>query len=372
MSLRIAIASLLRPDELESCIDPDESVVFFPTAAAFHPPNQWQVPIHGWIYQPSELSRLRRLGFRLVARLIKLRYRHVDHASPLFRERVGAFLADNERGSRIEIQVGPARFQLKKSRADGHFEGMLNLPGELVNPLFEKAERKARRATRREETGGDSSLKWLTFRAVTRATDERRFDGKVLFLPPEGLSVISDIDDTIKVTEVLERKKLLRNTFLKEFRAVPEMAALYRRWARGRGAVFHYVSASPWHLYPFLSEFLAAQGFPMGTFHLRDFRLVPGSFRKALVPSGRVKLRHVRSLLTRFPRRRFILVGDSGESDPELYGNVAREFPGQVEKIYIRNITGEAEKGVRWRKVFRGLRAEQWEVFEDAAGIGRG
>jgi hypothetical protein len=355
MSIRTAIAALLRADPIDSCIDPDETVVFFPTCAALQSGGRWEVPVHGWIYQPTDLSRLRRAAFRLVRRAAGFRFPGADLKTPLFRQRVGAFLADNERHNRVNIQLGGVRFALGASRANGHFEGMLDLPAERVQALMTAA-------------GGDADG-WLRFRAVTRSDDPRAFDGRVLFLPPTGLSVISDIDDTIKVSEVLDRKRLLANTFLREFESVPRMAGVYRRWAAA-GAAFHFVSASPWHLYPFLAEFLAAQGFPPGTFHLRAFRLMPRHMVGSLRPSRRVKERHAQELLRRFPGRRFVLVGDSGESDPELYAALARAFPTQVRAVCIRNVTDEATAGRRWQAVLAEAPGVRWRLFKEAADVG--
>jgi phosphatidate phosphatase APP1 len=67
-------------------------------------------------------------------------------------------------------------------------------------------------------------------------------------LAPRGLSVFSDIDDTIRVSHVQDRAALLRGTFLEPFRPVRGMAALYRAWSDD-GAQFHYLSATPWQLY---------------------------------------------------------------------------------------------------------------------------
>ena len=61
---------------------------------------------------------------------------------------------------------------------------------------------------------------------------------------------------TVKVSNVLNKRELLANTFLREFTPIEGMAALFRRWGRAHGAVFHYVSASPWQLQPELQAFL--------------------------------------------------------------------------------------------------------------------
>ena len=99
---------------------------------------------------------------------------------------------------------------------------------------------------------------------MLRRGDTRRFTGRVQLVEPQGRSVISDIDDTIKITGVGDPQAMLANTFLRPLRPVPGMATLYRQWA-DRGAVFHYVSASPWQLYAPLADFLAAEQFPAGT-----------------------------------------------------------------------------------------------------------
>ena len=208
-----------------------------------------------------------------------------------------------------------------------------------------------------------SDAAWMDFVTVTPQCTPEPCCGRVMLLAPTGLSVISDIDDTLKVTEVAQRRAMLRNTLLRDIASVPDMAALYRYWQTAHHAAFHYVSASPWHLYPFLAEFLREKQFPEGTFHLRDFRLVPGNIAHSIRPGKRVKVRHIRELLRRFPDRRFILVGDSGEADPETYGRLFRDFPGQIQKICIRNITEEEADHARWEKAFSHLPSERWQVF---------
>ena len=70
---------------------------------------------------------------------------------------------------------------------------------------------------------------------------------RTCWVPPEGLSIIW-YRDTVKVSNV-NKRELLANTFLREFTPIEGMAALFRRWGRAHGAVFHYVSASPWQLW---------------------------------------------------------------------------------------------------------------------------
>jgi hypothetical protein len=342
----------LRKAHREAGVEADEQVVFFPTVADLAPGRagpRWRLDIHGRIYQPTEFTHWRRAGLWLARRFVSREARRDTRGMALFRERAGAFLADNERWHRIVIRLGAGVFTLNRSRPSGHFWGHLEASSEELGAPA--------------GSGGPGGGAWVSFRALTRAGDDRVFGGRALLLPPEGLSVVSDIDDTIKVTQVGRRRSLLANTFLKEFAPVAEMAGLYRRWAAA-GAAFHYVSASPWHLYPFLAEFLEGQGFPEGTFHLRDWRLMPADVYRTLRPARGVKLRQARGLLERFPRRRFVLVGDSGEFDPLIYARLYREFPRQVERICIRNVTGETREAPRWGNVFREVPPERWRIFE--------
>jgi phosphatidate phosphatase APP1 len=121
-------------------------------------------------------------------------------------------------------------------------------------------------------------------------------------------------------------------------------------------AVFHYVSGSPWQLYPSLSDFARHTGFPPGTFHLRQFSLKDKSAVEFL--ENRTlgfKLDAIDRLMRLFPKRRFVLVGDSGELDPEVYAELAARFPGQVVAILIRDVRGESLKSPRFVELFESL-----------------
>jgi len=173
-----------------------------------------------------------------------------------------------------------------------------------------------------------------------------------------GLSVISDIDDTVKVTEVFRgHGEILKNTFLKEFRPVEGMVALYRRWAQERGANFQYVSKSPPELHDPLSAFLGREGFPESSVHLCPiFSRDRSSFKE----------RRIEELLQEFPKRRFVLVGDSGERDPEVFAELLRRHPAQIEKVLIRKVS--PQHGVD-PAVFEGCEPRQWQVFEEPSEV---
>jgi phosphatidate phosphatase APP1 len=143
---------------------------------------------------------------------------------------------------------------------------------------------------------------------------EPLFPGYIDIIDPYGISVISDIDDTIKVTDVLDGKDaILQNTFFRTAVEVPHMNEVYSNWAN-EGAHVHYVSNSPWQVYPALSEFITEKKFPQGSMHLRAVSTQDLIIGKP----GKHKLEVIPKIIKDFPNRKFILVGDSGEIDPEV------------------------------------------------------
>jgi phosphatidate phosphatase APP1 len=187
-------------------------------------------------------------------------------------------------------------------------------------------------------------------------------------IEPQGLSVISDIDDTLKHSHVICKRTLLTNTFLRPFETIPGMASVFRRWWAA-GAAFHYVSSSPWQLYEHLAHHLAVEGFPTGSFHLRHFRLRDHLMRRLMLMRRSGKLSVIRRIVRRFPERRFLLVGDSGEHDPEIYGALARRHSRQIAGIFIREIDRQQSHERRFAKAFRDVDPALVTLYRDAGEL---
>ncbi len=349
MSLFIALLSLFAADpEIKS----DEEVVFFPTAAWYDAANDsWRTPIHGWIFEPERKSWRRELVLDLLG--VSLEFADDSPEAAIFQRRGAWLFVDNERDKRVQIRLGDQTYELPESAANGHFQTTLAIPAKVARAWGVTTER-------------DTTL---TYSAIRRAGDPRTFTGQVHFLAPRGTSIVSDIDDTIKISEVLDRQKLLENTFLKPFRATPGVVAAYQRYARRRIA-FHYVSASPWQLFPELHAFAAAVGYPSGSWHLKQFRTIDRSALNLLSDPVEYKLVTIEPLLKSWPERRFILIGDTGEKDPEVYGELARRHPAQIERIWLRNVTGDQPNAARYQQALRDLPASQWRLFVDGSELG--
>ena len=191
---------------------------------------------------------------------------------------------------------------------------------------------------------------------MTRPGDNRTFAGQLQLVARTGLSVVSDIDDTIKDSNVRNKRELALNTFVRDFRGVPGMSDLYQKWAGTGGVVFHYVSGSPWQLLAPIADFMERDRFPRGSFHLRRFRVKDRTVREFLENRTReFKVETIGRLMALVPDRRFVLVGDSGEKDPEAYAELAAKCPRQVAAILIRNVTTEARTAPRYAPLFDSL-----------------
>jgi phosphatidate phosphatase APP1 len=153
--------------------------------------------------------------------------------------------------------------------------------------------------------------------------------------------IISDIDDTVISTHVSNKLKMFLTVMLsnehtrKPFEGV---AGLYRALHKGVTRVednpVFYVSNTAWNLYTLLLEFLRLQNIPQGPLLLRDF----GDHLLFSKDRDSHKKSNIKQILDMFPYLPFVLIGDSGERDPEIYRDIVKEFPTRIRAIYIRSI----------------------------------
>ena len=181
--------------------------------------------------------------------------------------------------------------------------------------------------------------------------------------------MISDVDDTVKVSEVLDRRALVKNVFVNDYKITLGMPEFYAELAE-HGAAFHYLSASPWQLYASLQSFLDAH-YPKGSISLRHFRLGDQSFWDFFHSSMDYKLATLRGRINAFPGHRFVLIGDSGEKDPEVYAQIYSEFPQQVVQILIRQVPDSDVSAERLQKVFGDVPASVWQLIEHPEQLNR-
>ncbi|KAK0741316.1 hypothetical protein B0T18DRAFT_353935 [Schizothecium vesticola] len=197
---------------------------------------------------------------------------------------------------------------------------------------------------------------------------------KTVYAEPEGWAVLSDVDDTIKVTMTSDPAGILRSTFVSKPTPVAGMPELYAYLATlvTQTAPWFYLSASPYNLYPFLSEF-RDQHYPHGQLILRDssWMTISGLLSNLTLGTEQYKLDRLKKVHRWLPKRKMILIGDSTQSDPEAYGAAFRAFPGWIKLILIRKVDDIAAVGIeeknapkRFEDAFEGVPRDMWHVFE--------
>ena len=197
-------------------------------------------------------------------------------------------------------------------------------------------------------------------------------------IPYKGISVISDIDDTIKVTQVGNHAKLLEHTFLKEFQIVPEVYDLYKQWNidlknSDENIHFHYVSSSPWPMANILSDWIKNVKYPTGTMHLKKFRLelfepwgIDLTFFNLFKNPTKYKVSTITNIISNFPSRKFILVGDSSEKDPEIYGIITRMHPEKILCAIIRNVSTRPIHISRMQQAFLNVSSSKFITIDSS------
>lgn len=178
---------------------------------------------------------------------------------------------------------------------------------------------------------------------VEAPPDEQR-----VLIPPASAAfgVISDMDDTVIRTGATNKLRfarvvLLNNATTRE--VFPGVGAFYQALQGGPDGEgfnpFFYVSSSPWNLYRQFMGVLQYRGVPMGPLFLKDFGIDPGKFVKS--GHGSHKLEWIGTVLGAYPHLRFVLIGDSGQEDPEIYQQAVARHPGRIRAVFIRDVTDE-------------------------------
>jgi phosphatidate phosphatase APP1 len=274
------------------------------------------------------------------------------------------------------------------------------LPGDSRIPYWETVEANLRRHAALDIVGAEVELR-IGKHTATAVTDEHGFAKFSLPVPklrvgwheahavtvagPGGESaegtgavvkpslrapflVISDIDDTILLTGLTEGVTMVLRTLFRDVesrRAIPGMAALYQGLVRGvpTGSgksrpepTFFYVSTGSWSFYPMLQQFVELRGFPRGPMFLTDWGPTERYVRRSGAEHKRTAIRR---LFEAYPGLPVVLIGDSGQRDALTYEEMAREFPGRVKLIVIRQVgDDDEERNIAVRTQAESLRAE--------------
>lgn len=236
------------------------------------------------------------------------------------------FTSNEMRGARVRARIGDAEWKATADR-EGYFSLHLDLP-----PSFN-----VRRIW--------NTVKLDLLEPIIEHHPPVRTVGHVL-VPSSGatFAIISDIDDTVLKTDATSLLRMARIVLLTNAHTrVPfeGVAAFYRALRRGgtgceQNPIF-YVSSGPWNLYDLLIDFMNIHGIPYGPLFLRDF----GFDAELLSEEGhhKHKLEQIERLIETYSDLQFVLIGDSGQEDPEIYQQVVHDYPGRIKAIYIRDVT---------------------------------
>ncbi|GAB3616984.1 DUF2183 domain-containing protein [Okibacterium endophyticum] len=212
---------------------------------------------------------------------------------------------------------------------------------------------------------------WQPVRFRTEASPETTAQIYIVD-PAVRFGVVSDIDDTVMVTALPRPLVAAWNSFVLDEHArtpVPGMSVLLERLVRSHpGAPMIYLSTGAWNVGPTLTRFLSRHLYPAGSLLLTDW----GPTHDRLFRSGRAhKQENLERLATEFPDIRWVLVGDDGQHDEDIYGEFAQKHPQSVAAVAIRQLsTSEAVlAGGRSKPEDHGRASPKWVYAPDGAGL---
>ncbi|KAG9292871.1 hypothetical protein G9A89_016233 [Geosiphon pyriformis] len=388
---------------IEALAEMEQQCILIPTYA-FRDQNgaldEWTVRVRGWAYATRRTSRKRKIMMG-VARRIMVKD---DQQGKYLEDRFGMFLTKNLRDQEYTVKViglaHPSHMKIGgdpdsddssesgSNEADektlvesesgedspeediislekgshpspptihvttntGHFEGIIKISNDLVKEWISKRNKECISKGNKEYDGFGNHMRLLKLQARNLGNkNASSVLGYADLIDAEGISIISDIDDTIKETDISSGPRaIISNTFLKDSLEVSDMALRYLEWYQ-KGASIHYVSNSPWQLFPTLKLFFDEKNFPPGSAHLKFYNDLIKSITEN---TGQNKKAAIRQIIEDFPLRKFILIGDSGEIDMEIYSSIVTEFPKRILHIFIRDVSTkrlEAQPGKRSR-----------------------
>jgi phosphatidate phosphatase APP1 len=251
------------------------------------------------------------------------------------------FQSDEVAGAKVRVSYRDAVVDTV-SDAEGHFtvrlapsvipsvsEGSGRVDGTIIAPID---------AARSLDSARDDTALW--HEAAVELPEAGVTAIAQVMLPSDAakFAIISDIDDTIVQTNATSLLRMVRSIINNAASRLPfeGVAELYQALHANVNPIF-YVSSSPWNLYELLSDYLDINGIPHGPMFLQDW----GIDEKTLILASHTehKLAQIQTIVDYYPGLKFVLIGDSGQHDPEIYLQVVRAHPGRVLAVFIRDVT---------------------------------
>jgi len=167
------------------------------------------------------------------------------------------------------------------------------------------------------------------------------------FIPSkdEQVGVISDFDDTLVISDVVDKISLIKNLLFKNYKQrtlVKEMQEIINSIITDSIRAFFVITGSPKQLHNAINNFLDYHNFPKRTIITKKLH---GDNSDPIFDQLEYKFEKVRNIILLYPHIKWVLLGDSGEMDKEVYTQIKKAYPNSVKSIYIRNVkNGEIEK----------------------------
>jgi phosphatidate phosphatase APP1 len=222
---------------------------------------------------------------------------------------------------------------------------------------------------------GDLDPGWARVRLTTEGAEPAEAPIRVVD-PRVRFGVVSDIDDTVMVTALPRPLLAAWNTFVLDEHArmaVPGMAVLYERLVTANpGAPVFYISTGAWNVAPTLTRFLSRHLYPAGPLLLTDWGPTPDRLFRSGQDHKRTTLAR---LATEFPDIKWLLIGDDGQHDQEIYSEFAHDHPGNVAAVAIRRLSptqavlAGAIPGPSGHAEAVGSGGQTWFAAPDGAGL---
>ena len=306
--------------------------------------SDWTLYNQGWYYEESPVKAL------LMEKSLEIIVR-----KDLDRNRVKMFTAEGKEKKNVCID-GLNRPMCTTTDDEGRIKNTFTMTNQEIQSF--------------RQSGGNGGK--ILFQASV-PKKKIQTTGEIYLCDDNGITFISDIDDTIKITGVTSSTETLINTFSGDFKPVPGMAEIYRHWETKYNATFAYLTASPDQLYPFLREFFDREQFPTGSAHMRHFTWFDSNFISFFMSANYMtkKTETLQMFLQNTRNRTFVLLGDVFQKDPDIYASIYAQYPDRIAKIFIRKYADDNAGQQRLETVFKDIPRQKWATFEIGADLPR-
>ena len=238
-----------------------------------------------------------------------------------FERRLRLFIQKQYRRKRIRVKIFKHSKTLYVYRAGDNYTGIFRI--------------KTKKVKRDKLDRADSA----SYQASTKLGDSRLIKNRIFFIPHNGLSVITVVDDTLLQYEPRSGEAQTNQLLSEPYQALMRTVAALRSWSNENSKIrFHYITSRPIHLYPSLSRYFDLQKIPLGIWHMRSYYSKKPARLDTLMLANKEYLSNtIKTLLTRFPHRKFVLIGSTSTNDYTVFSELCKKYPNRFTAVYLND-----------------------------------